>query len=70
MSLSSDIRAQVNSLLSQGCSLSTEYANQRRFKTKSWLSGGQISGRKNQVIAELESILAQHQGEYVRVIGV
>ena len=70
MSLSSDIRAQVNSLLSQGCSISTEYANQRRFKTKSWLSGGQISGRKNQVIAELESILAQHQGEYVRVIGV
>ena len=70
MSLSSDIRAQINSLLSQGCSISTEYANQRRFKAKSWLSGGQISGRNNQVMAELESILAQHQGEYVRVIGV
>lgn len=70
MSLSSDIRAQVHSLLSQGCNISTEYANKRRFKTKSWLSGGQISGRENQVMAQLESILAEHQGEYVRVIGV
>ena len=70
MSLSSDIRAQIGSLLSQGCTISTEYANKRRFKTKSWLSAGQIAGRENQVMAELESILGQHQGEYVRVIGV
>ena len=70
MSLSSDIRAQIRSLLSQGCNISTEYANQRRFKTKSWLSSGQISGRGDRAMAELESILAQHQGEYVRVIGV
>ena len=70
MSLSSDIRAQISSLLSQGCTISTEYANKRRFKTKSWLSAGQIAGRENQVMAELESILGQHQGEYVRVIGV
>jgi carbon dioxide concentrating mechanism protein CcmM len=71
MSLSSDIRTQVRSLLAQGCIISTEHANQRRFKTKSWLTGGQIDNRKeNQVIAQLESILREYQGEYVRLIGV
>ena len=71
MSLSSDIRTQVRSLLAQGCVISTEHANQRRFRTKSWLTGGQINGnRENQVIAQLESILHEYQGEYVRLIGV
>lgn len=71
MSLSSDIKTQVRSLLAQGCIISTEHANQRRFKTKSWLTIGQIEGRnENQVVARLESILHEYQGEYVRLIGV
>ena len=71
MSLSSDIRNQVRSLLAQGCIISTEHANPRRFKTKSWLTVGQIESRKeNQVVAQLESILREYQGEYVRIIGV
>ena len=71
MSLSSDIKTQVRSLLAQGCIISTEHANERRFKTKSWLTIGQIDGRnENQVIARLESILHEYQGEYVRLIGV
>lgn len=71
MSLSSDIRTQVRSLLAQGCIISTEHANQRRFKTKSWLTGGQIDSRKeNQVIAQLDSVLRECQGEYVRLIGI
>ena len=71
MSLNSDIRTQVRSLLAQGCIISTEHANQRRFRTKSWLTGGQIESRKeNQIIAQLESILREYQGEYVRLIGV
>lgn len=71
MSLSSDIRTQVRSLLAQGCIISTEHANQRRFRTKSWLTGEQIDTRKeSQVIAQLESALYEYQGEYVRLIGV
>ncbi|MEY2856946.1 MAG: hypothetical protein RLZZ74_1258 [Cyanobacteriota bacterium] len=71
MSLSSDIKTQVRSLLAQGCIISTEHANQRRFKTKSWLTVGQIDGRnENQIVARLESILHEYQGEYVRLIGV
>lgn len=71
MSLSSDIRTQVRSLLAQGCIISTEHANRRRFKTKSWLTGGKIESRnEGQVAAELESVLRQYQGEYVQLIGV
>ncbi|MCC0177484.1 ribulose bisphosphate carboxylase small subunit [Waterburya agarophytonicola K14] len=71
MSLSSDIRTQVRSLLAQGCIISTEHANQRRFKTKSWLTGERIESRnEGHVTAELDSVLREYQGEYVRLIGV
>ncbi|MDJ0510652.1 MAG: ribulose bisphosphate carboxylase small subunit [Crocosphaera sp.] len=70
MSLSSDIVAQVRSLLSQGYTIGTEHANQRRFKTKSWLTGGTFEGRADQVLGDLEAFLKEHQGEYVRLIGV
>ncbi len=70
MSLSQDIVAQVRSLLNQGYSIGAEYANERRFKTKSWLTGGTFNGRADQVLANLEGFLQEHQGEYVRLIGV
>jgi carbon dioxide concentrating mechanism protein CcmM len=71
MSLNSEIVAQVKSLLSQGCQIGTEYANKRRFKTASWLSGGVITAtRADAVIQQLEAILAEHQDEYVRLIGI
>ncbi|MGB5636406.1 MAG: ribulose bisphosphate carboxylase small subunit [Waterburya sp.] len=71
MSLSSDIRTQVRSLLAQGCIISTEHANRRRFKTKSWLTGERIESRnEGHVVAELQSVLREYQGEYVQLIGV
>ncbi|PSB11338.1 carbon dioxide concentrating mechanism protein CcmM [Pleurocapsa sp. CCALA 161] len=71
MSLSSDIKTQVRSLLAQGCIISTEHANQRRFKTKSWLTGEKIESRnESQIMAELDSVLREYQGEFVRLIGV
>ena len=71
MSLSSDIKTQVRSLLAQGCIISTEHANRRRFKTKSWLTGERIESRnENHVTTELQSVLREYQGEYVRLIGV
>ncbi|MEO1690107.1 MAG: ribulose bisphosphate carboxylase small subunit [Cyanobacteria bacterium J06631_6] len=71
MSLSSDIKTQVRSLLAQGCIISTEHANRRRFKTKSWLTGERIDSRnESHIMAELESVLREYQGEYVRLIGV
>ena len=71
MSLNSDISNQVRSLLAQGCIISTEHANSRRFKTKSWLTGEKIESRnEGHVMAELDSVLREYQGEFVRLIGV
>lgn len=62
---------QIQALLSQGLQISTEYADTRRFKSKSWQSGGSIdSTRVTDVVAALESSLREHSGEYVRLIGV
>ncbi len=71
MSSSTDIRAQLRSLLAQGCTITTEHANKRRFKTKSWIDGGRLAGnREDQVAAELNRILKEYSGEYVKLIGV
>lgn len=71
MSLSLDIVDRVRSLLAQGCKIGTEYADKRRFRTSSWLTGPSIdSSRHTEVLATLEDLLAEHSGEYVRLIGI
>ena len=71
MSSSTDIKSQLRSLLAQGCTLTIEHANKRRFKTKSWQTGGTITGRReDQVMSQLDSVLQQHAGEYVKLVGV
>jgi carbon dioxide concentrating mechanism protein CcmM len=67
----SSVASHVRSLLAQGHKISAEYANARRFKTGSWQSAGVIdSKREGEIIAKFNSILAEHQGEYVRLIGI
>ncbi|HIK13327.1 MAG TPA: ribulose bisphosphate carboxylase small subunit [Oscillatoriaceae cyanobacterium M33_DOE_052] len=70
-SLNRDIVEQVRSLLMQGYRIGTEYADERRFKTGSWQSGTTIeSNREADAIRELEAFIAEHPGEYVRLIGI
>ena len=41
------------------------------FKTKSWQSCSPVeSGHELDVISALEVCLAEHEGEYVRIIGI
>jgi carbon dioxide concentrating mechanism protein CcmM len=70
MSVTTQTREQVKSLLAQGYKISTEHANARRFKTKSWLDGGVIEGtREDQILHQLQGVLGQYPGEYVRLVG-
>ena len=70
-SLDADTVAQVRSLLAQGYKIGTEHADKRRFQTSSWQSCAPIqSKQESQVIAALEACLADHQKEYVRLIGI
>ncbi|OKH16907.1 ribulose bisphosphate carboxylase small subunit [[Limnothrix rosea] IAM M-220] len=66
-----DVQTQVRSLASQGCRFTAEHANQRRFKTKSWLSAGFVEGRSGeQILANINGIAAEYPGEYVQLIAV
>ena len=69
--LSSDLKGQVRQLLAQGYRIGAEYADERRFRTSSWQSVPSIhSDRDSEVINALEAALAEHAGEYVRIIGI
>jgi carbon dioxide concentrating mechanism protein CcmM len=62
---------QVRQLLSQGYRIATEYADERRFKTTSWNSGGAIqASRDADVLSALNAVMNDHPGEYVRLIGI
>ncbi|XFA73987.1 ribulose bisphosphate carboxylase small subunit [Thermosynechococcaceae cyanobacterium Okahandja] len=66
--LSADILNQVQDLLRQGCVITTEYADPRRFRTSSWQSGLKISSAQG--INDLSAFLAEHPRDYVRLVGV
>ncbi len=61
----------ISRLVAQGCAIFTEFADERRYKSNAWETGGQISGRNAvEVVRSLESIVRDRQKSYVRVIGV
>lgn len=66
--LSNDVLNQIQSLLSQGCQVTTEYADPRRFRTSSWNSGINITSMH--ALGDLSAFLADHPGDYVRLVGV
>ncbi|MFZ9738579.1 MAG: ribulose bisphosphate carboxylase small subunit [Prochlorotrichaceae cyanobacterium] len=67
----STLADQVRALLSQGCQIALEYADQRRFKTSSWQSAGLVEATHfKQVMLSIESTLQEHEGAYVRLLGV
>ncbi|MCX7594871.1 MAG: ribulose bisphosphate carboxylase small subunit [Fischerella sp.] len=69
--LSSEAVEQLQQLLAGGFKISAEHVDQRRFRTGSWASCGQIQASNLQeAIAALEGYLAEYQGEYVRLIGI
>jgi len=69
--VTSEIKEQVQQLLAQGCKIGIEYADSRRFKTGSWQSCATIqSNGEKEVIASLANCLTEHNGEYVRLIGI
>ncbi|MBW4443957.1 MAG: ribulose bisphosphate carboxylase small subunit [Plectolyngbya sp. WJT66-NPBG17] len=61
----------VRQLLAQGYRIGSEHANKRQFQISSWKSCAPIQATsESAVLAELQSCLAEHSGEYVRLIGI
>ena len=69
--LSTDIVQQVRQLVGQGYRISLEHADVRRYRSGAWQTGAMIDSQNPAaVLAALESSLASHAGEYVRLVGV
>jgi carbon dioxide concentrating mechanism protein CcmM len=69
--LSAEIVASVRRLLESSYQISTEHADLRRFRSSSWHTCKPVSSTRIQdAITELETCLTDHQGEYVRLIGI
>ncbi|HBY80310.1 MAG TPA: carbon dioxide-concentrating mechanism protein CcmM [Cyanobacteria bacterium UBA11148] len=70
-SLNRDTIEQIRQLLTQGYKIGTEHADKRRFRTGSWQSCSPIeSNRESEVLEGLQGCMAEHSGEYVRLIGI
>lgn len=69
--LDSAVLAQIRQILSRGGRIGTEHADKRQFQTSSWKSCAPIqSTQESAVVSELQRCLAEHSGEYVRLIGI
>ena len=67
----SDVMNQVTQLVNQGCRIAVEFADKRRFRSGIWQTGPAIEARRPaEAISALGKQLAQHQGDYVRLVGV
>lgn len=61
----------VKQLLNQGYRIGTEFADVRRFRASSWTSGPSYQGtREGEAVAMLNELIAAHEGDYVRLIGI
>jgi ribulose bisphosphate carboxylase small subunit len=69
--LTLETQEQIRQILSQGYKIGIEHVDERRFRTGSWQSCGNIHiDGESDAISTLESCLAEYSGEYVRLVGV
>lgn len=69
--MEANVMDQVTQLVNQGFRISVEFADKRRFRSGIWQTGEAINARRPaEAISALGKQLAQHQGSYVRLVGV
>jgi carbon dioxide concentrating mechanism protein CcmM len=69
--LDSSVMDQVTQLVNQGCQIAVEFADKRRFRSGIWQTGAAIDARRPaEAISALGKQLAQHSGDYVRLVGI
>ncbi|MGG6238347.1 ribulose bisphosphate carboxylase small subunit [Nodosilinea sp. AN01ver1] len=68
---SGDVAQQVRQWLNQGFHVGAEHADARRYKSNVWQSCTPIgSTREGDVMAAINTCIAEHPNEYVRVFGI
>ena len=70
-SLTLDAVEAISRLVAQGCAIFTEFADERRYKSNAWETGGQITGKNAaEIVRSLDAIVRDRPKSYVRAIGV
>jgi carbon dioxide concentrating mechanism protein CcmM len=61
----------ISRMVAQGATIMTEFADERRYKSNAWETGGQVAGSgAAAIVRSLESVINDRQKSYIRVIGV
>ena len=69
--LTPEVIEKIRYFVSQGYKLGTEHADPRRFKINAWNSCSPIqASRESDAIAALQSCMAEHSDQYVRLFGI
>jgi carbon dioxide concentrating mechanism protein CcmM len=69
--LSVDAIETISRVVAQGCVIMTEFADERRYKSNAWETGGQVAGNSAAaIVRSLESIINERPKSFIRVIGV
>uniref|UniRef100_B8HYF8 Ribulose bisphosphate carboxylase small chain n=1 Tax=Cyanothece sp. (strain PCC 7425 / ATCC 29141) TaxID=395961 RepID=B8HYF8_CYAP4 len=69
-SLSPEVEQQLIGLVRQGQRIGLEYADPRHFRNNTWQCYRTIQGNEPEAIAVLSTCLAEHPGDYVRLVGI
>jgi ribulose bisphosphate carboxylase small subunit len=68
--VTADIAEEIRSTLSGGLRVGIEYVDERRYRIGSWQCFGTYEGNAEEAIAALETCLAEHPKEYVRLVTI
>jgi carbon dioxide concentrating mechanism protein CcmM len=69
--LSIDAIETISRLVNQNCAIFVELANERRYKSNVWETGGRVAGNTAaDIVKSLDSIVNQQPKSYVRIIAV
>jgi ribulose bisphosphate carboxylase small subunit len=68
--LDSPMVSEVNRILGAGHRLGIEYVDDRRFRTNAWNCYAMIETNAAEAIAALETCLAEHDRDYIRLVGI
>ncbi len=60
----------LHRLLISGYRIGIEHVDQRRFRMNSWQCYAIVQGGEQSAIATLESCLAEHPSDYIRLVGI
>ncbi|GAB4464307.1 MAG: hypothetical protein OHK0037_18110 [Elainellaceae cyanobacterium] len=68
--VTTDIAEEIRSTLSGGLRVGIEYVDERRYRMGSWQCFGTYEGNAEEAIAALETCLADHPKDYVRLVTI